>query len=67
MGHHMRQLLEREGSARPVRLSLDEKTRAANLLRVMEESLAGFGRDRYDEAAQELSELIGPRRELAAS
>ena len=68
MGNNMRQLLcasDDDGSIRP--LSFDEKTRAAVLLHIMEESVTDTTDDRFNLAVKELSTLIGPLRRMRAT
>ena len=68
MGHHMRQFLCAAEDAGAIRaLSPDEKTRAAVLLHVMEESVHDIVGDRFDVAAKELSILVGPLRRTRAN
>ena len=68
MGHHMRQLRCTSDDGRDVRpLSLDEKARAAVLLDTMEESVEDTVGDGFEVAVRELSDLIGPLRQMRAT
>ncbi len=67
MGHSMRQLFRISDDGGVTRsLSQDEKTRAAVLLHIMEESVTDIAGDRFERAVKELSSLVGPLRRIAA-